>query len=338
MQFTIPDYTLYRNDRKNGGGGIMVYVSTLLPCQRLRINRTFKTLEPLEVDIRVGTTDVIIIGIYRPPKPVSGNYWPQLEDELNSICTWASLQRDSVTILGDLNLDRLRPDKSEGKLLLDLEEEQEFTCLIDKATRTEQKGSITTSTLIDILLTNKPDQFKFGRIYLPSLSDHALIYGILKEKPPRLPSKLITFWSYKNFDCDKFTQDLPEAPWHVGEIFDDLDDQVHYWNTLLTNIIDENLPSKKMKVRAKDVPYMTTNWKNAIRARRKALANYYWDKSNSNWDKLRKCRNEATSQRRRAIKSYWRDKSNHLKENPPDFYRTFMPFLSSKASKKKAPY
>ena len=66
----------------------------------------------------------------------------------------------AVTILGDLNLDRLRPDKSEGKLLL----EQEFTGLIDKATRTEQKGSITTSILIDILLTNKPDQFKCGGI------------------------------------------------------------------------------------------------------------------------------------------------------------------------------
>ena len=54
--------------------------------------------------------------------------------------------------------------------------------------------------------------------------------------------------------------------------FDDLDDQVHYWNT--NNFItDENLPSKKMRVRAKDVPYTTTNWKNAIRAKRKALAN-----------------------------------------------------------------
>ena len=62
-------------------------------------------MEPLAVDIRVGTTDVIIIGIYRALKPVSGNYRLQIEDELNSICTWASLQRDSVTILGDLNLN-----------------------------------------------------------------------------------------------------------------------------------------------------------------------------------------------------------------------------------------
>ncbi|CAH3189857.1 unnamed protein product, partial [Porites evermanni] len=86
--------------------------------------------------------------------------------------------------------------------------------------------------------------------------------------------------------------------------FDDLDDQVHYWNT---NITDENLPLKKMR-----------------------------DKSDSNWDKLRKCHNEAKRQRQRAIKSCWRDKSNHLKENPADFYRTFMPFLSSKASKKSS--
>ena len=41
-QFTIPGYTLYHNDRKKGGGGILVYVSMLLPYKRLRINRTFK--------------------------------------------------------------------------------------------------------------------------------------------------------------------------------------------------------------------------------------------------------------------------------------------------------
>ena len=58
-QFTIPGYTLYRNDRKKGGGGFLVYVSMLLPCKSLRIKRTFKTLKPLAVDIRVGTTDMI---------------------------------------------------------------------------------------------------------------------------------------------------------------------------------------------------------------------------------------------------------------------------------------
>jgi len=83
---------------------------------------------------------------------------------------------------------------------------------------------------------------------------------------------LINLRSYKNFDHEKFTRDLSEAPWHVGEVFDDLEDQAYYWNTLMANITDENLPLKKMRVRAEKVPYMTTNWKNAIRAKRRALA------------------------------------------------------------------
>ena len=159
-QFAIPGYTLYRNDRKKGGGGILVYISTLLPCRRLKITRTYKTLEPLAVEIRLGTFEMIVIGVYRPPKSVSGDYQLQLEGELNGICTWASLRRNFVTVIGDINLDRLRPDKSEGKLLLDLEVEQELTCLIDKPTRMEKKGLSHTSTLIDVLLTNKPERFK----------------------------------------------------------------------------------------------------------------------------------------------------------------------------------
>lgn len=109
------------------------------------------------MEIRIGTSDMIAIGVYHPPKSMSSNYQLQLEGELNSICTWASLQRNSVTVIGDINLDRLRPDKNEGKLLLDLEVEQELTCLIDKPTRMEKKGLIHTSTLIDVLLTNKPE-------------------------------------------------------------------------------------------------------------------------------------------------------------------------------------
>ena len=50
-----------------------------------------------------------------------------------------------------------------------------------------------------------------------------------------------------------------------------------------------------MRIRVKDVPCMTTNWKNTIRAKRWALATYQNDKSFSNWDELRKWRNETTS-------------------------------------------
>ena len=71
-----------------------------------------------------------MIGMYRPPKALNGNYQLALEDELSHICNWASLQKVIVAVIGDLNLDRLRPNRSEGKLLIDLEWEQGFECLI----------------------------------------------------------------------------------------------------------------------------------------------------------------------------------------------------------------
>ena len=46
--------------------------------------------------------------------------------------------------------------------------------------------------------------------------------------------------------------------------------------------------------------------------------------------------NEATGQRRKAIKLFWKDKSDHLKDNPKDFFKTFKPFLGSKAATKSS--
>jgi hypothetical protein len=70
---------------------------------------------------------------------------------------------------------------------------------------------MTTSTLIDILLTNKPDLFMRSGIYDPALSDHMLIYGIINEKVRVYPHKVITFRSYKNFDLTEYQNLLSTA-------------------------------------------------------------------------------------------------------------------------------
>ena len=168
-----------------------------------------------------------------------------------------------MTLLGDLNLDKLKSNTSEGRLLLNLEVEQGFECLIAQPTSIATSGNKTTITLIDVLLSNRPDLFKHSGIYHPSLIDHCLIYGILKDKVLSHRLKVITFRGYKNLDECHFKESLSMAPWHVGEIFDEIDDQAYYWSTLLRNVVDDQLPLKKMRVRDKDVPYMATGWKQA---------------------------------------------------------------------------
>ena len=73
---------------------------------------------------------MIVIGIYRPPRTVTH----LLEEELHHICNWAALQKQAYMIIGDLNLDRLRPDKVEGKLIRDFEETLDLECLINQPT------------------------------------------------------------------------------------------------------------------------------------------------------------------------------------------------------------
>ena len=138
---------------------------------------------------------MVIIGIYLPPRALCGEYQLLLERELSEVCNWVSLQSNFVVVIGDLNLDRMWPDKSEGKLLLDLEVEQGFQCLITKPTRVEKRGAIITKSLIDVLLSNRPDVFQYSGNYYPCLSDHALIYGVLKQKINPNKPKCITFRS-----------------------------------------------------------------------------------------------------------------------------------------------
>ena len=181
-QFSIPGYALYRNDRKKGGGGIMALVSSSLTKKRLNPGKHYKTLELLALEVKTDAGNIIILVIYRPPRALCGDYRLVPENELSDACNRASLQSNSVVVTGDLNLDRLRPDKLEGIVLLDLQNEQGLECLITKPTRVEMRGTKVTKTLIDVLLSNKPELFKYSGNYYPSLSDHALIYGILKER------------------------------------------------------------------------------------------------------------------------------------------------------------
>ena len=156
-------------------------------------------------------------------------------------------------------------------------------------------------------MTNRADIFKECGVYDPDISNHLMVYGILTERMKYHQSKVITFRGFKNLDIGKLKETLSIAPWHVGEMFDCVEDCYDYWIKLLRTILQEYLPVKKMKVRAKEVPYMTTTWKSAIRSKRKFVKRYSQNKTLENLEVKRKWRNEATRQRRIAIKQHWKE-------------------------------
>ena len=331
-QFAISGYQLYRSDRMKGGGGLLAYASSKVICKRLKVPGSYRTIESLVLDVELKGRRVIVAGLYRPPKPLVSKYQLQLGEEINHFCNWASMQGHALVLLGDLNLDRLRSDKPEGKLLIDTEETHGLECVITEPTRIQTRVGKTTKTLIDVILTNEAHLFVQSGIYEPGLSDHPLVYGFMQDTAAKVKPRIIKFRSVKNFDKEKFQEHLNSAPWHVGEVFDSVEDRVGFVSTLLTEIVNDHMPFKQMRVRDQDVPYMNSEWKEAIRARRRAARRYRRTNAPEDLINLKKFRNEATRLRRKAIKSYWKMKAEDLKNKPQDFYKTFMPFLSSKSN------
>ena len=64
----------------------------------------------------------------------------------------------------------------------------------------------------------------------------------LKFKTPRPRSSFVTTRSYKNYDRNSFIEDLANVPFHIVNILDDPDDQVHAFNCLYHHVLDAKKP------------------------------------------------------------------------------------------------
>ena len=90
-------------------------ISQSLVRTQLKPDKSFQTLEIIAFEIKTDMDNMVIVGIYRPASALCGEYQTLLESELTYVCNWASFNSNFVVVAGDLNLNRLRPDKPEGR-------------------------------------------------------------------------------------------------------------------------------------------------------------------------------------------------------------------------------
>ena len=152
-QMNLVGYNIYRKDRKKGGGGLMAYFSTKMVSRQVKNKKQYKLIEVLAIKAMVSNNDMLFIAIYRPPNANGSEYYTKLEEELNSVCMWATMECNTLVLTGDFNLDRLRPEHKERQIVLNLEEVYGLECQIKDPTRVTPASA----TLLDVILTNKPD-------------------------------------------------------------------------------------------------------------------------------------------------------------------------------------
>ena len=85
---------------------------------------------------------------------------------------------------------------------------------------------------------------------------------------------------------------MSSAPFHVAEIFDDVDDMAWYSSTLITDVVDFHAPMKSKFVKFKPVAYMNSKLRKALYARNMAR-NKLKKFGKSHWEENRRERNKS---------------------------------------------
>ena len=151
--------------------------------------------------------------------------------------------------MGDINRDLLNNQIKNA--WTDYMEPFGLTQLVSEPTRVTGDSS----TLIDHIYANCPENVNSLNIPKIGLSDHFPIFFTRKMhvQPPKTDHYTISYRSFKNFNEDKFTEDLQSVPWDTIKIFDDTDDIMEAWLDLFLQVVDKHIPIKQHRVKQKKI-------------------------------------------------------------------------------------
>lgn len=143
-----------------------------------------------------------------------------------------------------------------------------------------------------------------------------MIYGERVEKITT-KSKWFTVRNLKKCNKEDLLLDLADAPWHVMETFNSIDDKYDYWNTLFFAILDKHAPLIKVRAKRDRYEWIDEDIHRLMRARNYHRWKYLKSRLKEDWEVFRRLRNEVNHRMRQAKAEYFssicREFANHPK-------------------------
>lgn len=172
-------------------------------------------------------------------------------------------------------------------------------------------------SLIDVILSSNSSRIKPVINTDNGISDfHNIIGFSTKIHVPRRQAGELTYRTYKHFDDTNFSNDIAFAPYHVAEMFDDVNDKYWYHETLISGIVHEHAPIKKRMPIQNPVPYMNSKLRKAQHYKAMMRNKYFRNgRQRHAWELYRKSRNNCVKIKAQSIKYYFdskcKDSENH---------------------------
>ena len=150
-----------------------------------------------------------------------------------------------ILLIGDFNVDFLSSDKAEKpdkRKLRNFAIGNDLDQLITTPTRVTES---TKSTRYLLFVNNSHRIVACGTI-TSSISDHFVIFCIVKSGVPKASPKLLNYRSYKNYDKNSFLRDLSAVDWDsIVDTSENIDDVVSNWSVKFNMIAEQHAHLKQ---------------------------------------------------------------------------------------------
>ncbi len=242
-----PLYNMLRRDRTNqdGGGGIIMYIRSEIPHFRredLEQKQDYDDIECVWAEIKYpNSPGILVCAVYRAPDYSLNMFMERFEPIMET----AFMENKELIVLGDFNMDYTNgfDDHQGWKLFI---ESFSLYQMINTPTRVTEESA----TIIDHIYTTEPSNIAAVMVPVIGTSDH---YPVCYTRNSRGSVKnkhiSIKYRSFKRFNEASFISDLENQPWHRVNQFEDPNEALEVFNTLLMEIVDKHMPEIEKRVK-----------------------------------------------------------------------------------------
>lgn len=263
-----------------------------------------------------------ILSCYRPPNGDSEEFYKILKEITGKIDN----EGNELFILGDLNTNLLSPERNKAQRLFEgLTELYQLTQLINEPTRITESSS----SLIDVILTNMPNRIVLSGVLPIGISDHCLVFVIRKIAIQSIKKhKIVQSRNFKNFQGQHFRNDLCSMPWGSIETLNDLNDMWQTWKDMFLIVIDKHAPLKNRRIRNKRSPWLNSEIKLRMIARDKLKAIAIKTNSPQKWADYKTEKNILNNIIKKAKSEYYLNRFKDVSGQPKEIWKTINEVMS----------
>ena len=139
------------------------------------------------------------------------------------------------------------------------------------------------------------------------LSDHNLVYIVRKLYRPKVPPKVITFRSMKQFNEKSFQDDMEKLDWNECLNSDDIVTAWSTWKVNFLRVCDKHTPLVTRRVRGNKTKWVTDEYISLTHLRDRLKKRAEKQNTNSIWSQYRSVRNYVNNLRTTLKSRYYHD-------------------------------